>query len=341
MKILLQLILLCFTSNLLAQNLPGGLNQLQSRQWLKDNWYTGKHKELSYDSARIYMYGFIDNYSDSIECVYSGYKKKLTYGTNNITFPSPINCEHTIPQSYFNSDLPMLSDIFHMFPTYENWNNDRANYPFSDIPDAQTNKWIYKNNSQTSQPSTNKDLYSEYKTNNTFEPREQHKGNVARAVFYFFTMYNLTSNVIADVANTSTLCLWAKNDTPNSREIERNNRTQQFQGNRNPYIDHPEWLMQSWGCPDIPVGLRDQVVAEPLKVYPNPASHTLFAALDKKYAGGEMVVHSMLGMELTRQIVPLPGTITINTQAFEKGYYLITITSADRQVFGEAIFSKE
>jgi hypothetical protein len=341
MKVFLHAVLFFACTGLFAQTLPGGLNQSQSRQWLKDNWYTGKHKELSYDSARIYMYGFIDNYGDSIECVYSGYKKKLVFGTNNVTFPSPINCEHTVPQAFFDSELPMLSDIYHMFPTYEQWNNDRANYPFSDINDAQTNKWIYKATSQAGQPSSNKDLYSEYKTNTTFEPREQHKGNLARAVFYFFTMYDPASNDITDVSAINTLCLWAKNDPPNGREIERNNRIQQYQGNRNPYVDHPEWLMQAWGCPDIPAGLRENTVAEPLKVYPNPAGKSLFIEIDKKFIGGELVVYSILGREIARQLVVLSGTKALDIQAWERGYYLLTLRSVDGQASGEAIFTKE
>src|SRR5690606_6906717 len=121
--------------------------------------------------------------------------------------PDPINCEHTVPQSFFNEAEPMKSDIHHLFPTYSNWNSTRSNYPFAEINDNSTTKWMYLTTSTSSIPSSNIDLYSEY-ASSTFEPREDHKGDVARAIFYFYTMYPTQAGSISAVADINELYDW-------------------------------------------------------------------------------------------------------------------------------------
>jgi len=129
-------LMLCLTllsNNVYAQVPPDNLSGSELRTWLKQNWYDGEHNELGYSEARRKMYGFIDNHNDTITCVYSGFVRLNDYG-NQITFPSPINTEHTIPQSFFSSAEPMRSDIHAIFPTFINWNSERGNSPFLDIP---------------------------------------------------------------------------------------------------------------------------------------------------------------------------------------------------------------
>jgi len=131
-------LILCLTflsNNVNAQIPPDNLSGEELRTWLKQNWYDGEHNELGYSEARRKMYGFIDNHNDTITCVYSGFTRLNDYG-NQITFPSPINTEHTVPQSLFSQAEPMRSDIHAIFPTYINWNSERGNSPFLDIPGA-------------------------------------------------------------------------------------------------------------------------------------------------------------------------------------------------------------
>ena len=239
------------------------------RTWLKDNWYTPYHTTLGYSTARMYMYNYIDNdpARNSIFCVYGGYEHPWTYGGSG-TNPAPINCEHTIPQSFFNSDDPMVSDIFHLYPTYDNWNSIRSNYPFSDIPDDSTTKWMIGTTLYTTKPTSDIDLYSEYWPGNetmpdTFEPREDHKGNVARSVFYFYTMY--PSYDMSQVGDLATFLAWHAADPVDAAEQARNDGIETYQGNRNPYIDHPDWVARAWdpnanypeisavlGAPEVP-----------------------------------------------------------------------------------------
>ena len=224
---------------------PSDLDGEDLKEWFRTNYYDGNHQTLGYSTARMYMYNYIDNENGVITCVYSGYQVSSPYG-GTTTYPAPINCEHTIPQSFFGEADPMVSDLHHLYPAYENWNSTRSNYPFADIDDSETAKWMYLDQSQTTIPTSNIDLYSEY-ANSTFEPREDHKGNVARSIFYFYTMYPTEAGDISNIGDINTFYQWHLDDPVDAAEIERNDQIETYQGDRNPYIDYPETVALAWG----------------------------------------------------------------------------------------------
>ncbi|MER2999007.1 endonuclease [Pontibacter populi] len=245
-------ILLSATLQLVAQTAPpANLSGNELKTWLKTNWYDGKHNNLSYSTARGKMYNYIDNYDNKVTCVYSGYQETKAYSESNTsTTMSNINCEHSIPQSWFGSSTPMVSDIHHLYPTVIQWNSDRGSDPFAEIPDNTTTKWIRGTTSQTTIPAANISEYSE-DTNSQFEPREDHKGNLARTAFYFYTMYPTQAGNITRLADINTLYQWHLQDPVDDRERERNRRTEIAQGNRNPYIDYPELVAKAWGLTPV------------------------------------------------------------------------------------------
>ncbi|NEM96471.1 Ig-like domain-containing protein [Pontibacter burrus] len=246
-------ILLSAALQLAAQTAPpANLSGEELKSWLRTNWYDGKRVVLDYSTARGKMYNYVDNYNSKVTCVYSGYEVSKPYSeTNTSTDAGVINCEHTVPQSWFDEAVRMRSDIHHLFPTVTQWNSDRGSDPFAEIPDNQTTKWMRGLNSQSSIPTSNIDEYSE-DAPGRFEPREDHKGNLARSVFYFYTMhagqrFDAGKNVISAVADINTLYQWHLQDPVDDRERERNRRTEVAQGNRNPYIDYPELVAKAWG----------------------------------------------------------------------------------------------
>ena len=105
-------------------------------------------------------------------------------GTNGV------NTEHTWPQSMFGhvEGPGMKTDLFHLFPVRARANSDRGNKPFAEITDSQAVRWWNGPTPQTSIPTANIDAFSESAAT-AFEPEEDHKGNVARAMVYFFTIY--------------------------------------------------------------------------------------------------------------------------------------------------------
>lgn len=228
---------------------PSDLEGTALRTWLKDNWYTGKFQDQGYNNARTAMYSTIDVRADGrVYGVYSGFSQQA----KSTTYLNPINAEHTIPQSKFGSASPMKSDIMHLFPTHGEVNGARGSNPFDDITDSQTDKWYIGDqsglNDISSIPQSNIDDYSE-KTSSAFEPREDHKGDVARAVFYFFTVYDISIDIdgLALGGDVDMLYQWHQQDPVDDWERTRNERIEDTQGNRNPYVDYPDLVCSAWG----------------------------------------------------------------------------------------------
>jgi len=190
--------------------------------------------------ARDTLFSKIYAYHDSLTCVYTGYKIHLdpTQDPTQAAFAFGINTEHTFPQS-LGAMNQAEGDMHHLYPTREDVNGDRGNLPFAEIPDNQTEDWYYLGQQTSNIPSANIDLYSERKSG-YFEPREDHKGNVARAMFYFYTMYKAQ----ADAANQSffesqrpTLCAWHLLDPVDEPEWNRTWRIAPYQSDKpNPFV---------------------------------------------------------------------------------------------------------
>lgn len=255
-------------------NPPDNLSNEAFRTWLKQNWYDtyeniSSNTSSGYTAARLEMYNKIELVGDSMYCLYSGLGRAVpSNGFNSAGNALPFDCEHIVPQSIFNSNGPMKNDIHHLTPTYSNWNSTRGNFPFGENEDNDTEKWmrldnqINCDNNTPCIPSTFIDEYSELISNgnnSSWEPREDAKGNVARSVFYFFTMYpNYNINSLGEI---QTLYEWHLQDPPNADDIARNDMTEDFQGNRNPFVDYPEWVFDAW-IDSTTVGVNDNLVTE-------------------------------------------------------------------------------
>ena len=160
----------------------------------------------------------------------------------------------------------MYSDINHLFPTDGYVNNKRGNQPYGTVSSP---TWTSQNGSKLG-PNT----YPGF-TGVVFEPRNEYKGDLARGQLYMVTRYQ---NLVAawqgngnanNVLNGTTyqafdswylrlLFTWHNNDPVSVKEINRNNAVFALQGNRNPYIDHPEYVYKVWQCTGLlPVTVTD------------------------------------------------------------------------------------
>ncbi|WP_170061805.1 endonuclease [Hymenobacter chitinivorans] len=232
---------------------PSNLQGQQLKDWLRTNWYDGKRIDLGYDQARGKMYNYVDVFDGRLVCVYSGYSVPKTIDSTATSTGGVglINCEHTIPQSWFNEVSRMKSDIHHLYPTYTQWNSNRSNDMFADVPDNQTQIWMRNTTSQSTIPTSNIDEWSE-DGGSLFEPREDHKGNLARSAFYFYTMhqgqtFDPGKDVITGLADLQTLYRWHLADPVDAHERERNRRVAKSQGNFNPFIAYPELVARAYG----------------------------------------------------------------------------------------------
>ena len=245
-RILLLVVLLgALPASLLAQpDDPGDLTLGSLRTWIKANWYDGLFDDLGYNGARSQMYGYVDADGGQIECIYTGFQQASGF----VTYPNPINAEHLVPQSFYGGVSPMKSDIWSIRPCHGSANSARSNKPYGEVADGSA-QWYGVTASgaylSTGSMPSNADDFSEG-SGNLWEPREEKKGDVARSVFYFYTMYPTQAGVLADVGDPDMLYQWHLDDPVDPSEVTRNNRTEVAQGNRNPYVDHPEWVYDAW-----------------------------------------------------------------------------------------------
>ena len=85
-------------------------------------------------------------------------------------------------------------------------------------------------------------------TPQTYAPRDEVKGDLARIIFYMDIMYSQLSLIYAnegsvyEMGNLEVLLAWHELDPVDDFEMNRNNLIEGYQGNRNPFIDHPEFV---------------------------------------------------------------------------------------------------
>ena len=275
---------------------------------------------LDYANARDTLYArvlAIDD--DSIRCIYSGHTLYLDPTQDPTQYiylngsPLGMNTEHAYPQSKGAADGNARSDMHHLFPARIPVNEARGDVPFSDIPDTQTQQWFYKAQVLTSVPPQNKDLYSEAKAG-AFEPRESVKGDLARAIFYFYTMYKAQAD-LADptffAIQRPTLCQWHDQDPADSAELVKTWRIAPYQENKpNPYILDCT-LARRIFCPELPPNCTSSATQSPdrqplgLRLSPNPMAGAARLEMTLPFSGAlDIRLRSLLGTELAVWNIP-------------------------------------
>lgn len=211
---------------------------------------------LNYRQARDLMYTQLDNENDSVSCIYTGHRLYLPPGANASQAlyidgsPDGINCEHVWPRSKGAREGRAMSDMHHLFPSRVAVNAARSNSPFAEIPDEQTARWYYRDQELNSIPANHIDAYSEY-LSDRFEPREDKKGDIARAMLYFYTIYRaeaLVADPLFFQRQRATLLAWNQQDPPDDVEQSRSEAIALYQdGKPNPFILDPTLAERLYG----------------------------------------------------------------------------------------------
>lgn len=162
--------------------------------------------------------------------------------------PAQWNREHVWAKSKgdFGTRPGAGTDLHHIRPTDVSVNGRRGSLSFDNggqiynDPDGQTTNRV---------------------SDTSWEPRDEVKGDVARMLFYMAVRYEdgldleLVDQRVPEsskkpkIGKLSTLLQWHAADPPSAFEKRRNNRIHELQGNRNPFIDHPEWVEKIWSTP--------------------------------------------------------------------------------------------
>jgi endonuclease I len=186
------------------------------------------------------------------------------------------NREHSFPQSLFGSTGSIYSDLFNVYPTDGKVNGMRDRWPMAEVGTA---TWTSLNGSKVGLGSFNDSIGHSYPYT-CFEPIDEYKGDFARTYFYIAVRYytedagwssnGMNSGCEPQVWAQSQYIKWAHDDTVSQKEINRNNAIYGIQDNRNPFIDHPEWIDSIWHVNPIPSHVCKYEVNYVVDIFPNP-----------------------------------------------------------------------
>ena len=238
------------SESLICQTIIGpGLTRESLFNYLSTNYKTST--TLGYNQARDVMYSIIDLEDDNtLKGIYTNYT--ITIDPNQDPRPQTnaqnMNCEHSWPQSMGAGSEPQKSDLHHLYPCRGNVNSSRGNKPYAEIDDNDTDKWWRFDYYETSIPSQYIDEFSEVDNDNgKFEPREVVKGNIARDMFYFFTIYNDEADHNFFEEQKDFLNLWDKQDPVDDIELARTLSIASYQDDIvNPFVIDSTLVKRIW-----------------------------------------------------------------------------------------------
>lgn len=274
------------------------------------------HDEPSYDDLRDFILKASDEDPDNpnnVILLYSGISRpKSMFGGNSGDW----NREHVWAKSHgdFGNDPPCGTDAHHIRPTDVQVNALRGNLDFDN-----------GGSPVSGAPGC-------YKDGDSFEPRDEVKGDVARMIFYMDVRYEGDNGeldlTVVDAVNTapapelgklSVLLEWHQQDPPDDFERNRNDVVYLYQDNRNPFIDHPEYAEEIWGNPSN-ISVSDHLF---ISCYPNPVNNQLFV----EYSYSSALTYSLLSFD-GKQVLEgqlQPDKSTINTTNIGNGLFLLLI----------------
>ena len=208
---------------------------LQGQQLLQAlNSIVSTHVDLGYSHGRDVMFGQVDDL-DNDDVVSGVYTRRSLSGVTNRTNAyrngTGLNAEHTWPKSKGAGGGPAKADLHHLFPTDIKTNSKRSSFPFGNVVNPE-----YQNGGSQ--------LGRNAQGRTVFEPRDDHKGNVARALFYFYTVYGRQASLANFRIEEPVLHQWHQQDPVDALERARNEEIFKYQKNRNPFVDRPEFVSQ-------------------------------------------------------------------------------------------------
>lgn len=218
------------------------------------------------------------------------------------------NREHIFPQGRFNRRNPMRTDAHHVIPTDGQINGRRSSFPFGVV----SNPTFTSLNGSKVGPNTTAGF-----SNTVFEPIDEFKGDIARMLLYFATRYENQYNDSSWDSHTALndprdgtqgqyyeqwyvdlLLSWHNADPVSQKEIDRNNDIYVYQGNRNPYIDNPQFVNMIWTT----TASNEDVILSNISIYPNPSSTGTFFIEDAGISIDNLSIYDISGRQLNTQL---------------------------------------
>ncbi len=223
------------------------------------------HTRFPYTSSSTDVWDILKNIDEdpanpeNVILVYTGRSQDKDLNSSvNSSNPDYWNREHTWPKSHGfpNESDTAYTDVHHLRPEDASVNSSRSDKDFGNggVAHSEATECNY--------------------TSTTWEVRDEMKGDIARSMFYMTTRYESAADYDLELRELiptsgpalgilSDLLQWHQNDPLSATETARNEKIYtQYQHNRNPFIDHPEWVAEIWGS----YGDKNEPTAHPLNL---------------------------------------------------------------------------
>jgi len=268
-----------------------------------------------------------------VTCVYSGenriYTEPFDFTSNGYSR------EHTFPHSWMPTNpaqsLPEYNDYHHLFPTnQDDVNAVRSNFPLGEVVNV-----------------TNTYLGAKYGTDVNgrivYEPRDDHKGDAARAMMYEAICYTTISgnswglpNPISGSINygqdQDVLKAWNLSDLPDEWEIARNDYIDSLQGNRNPFVDNYNYacyinfdnMTYYANACDMAI---NELPSQAISIYPNPSNDDVTISFNDGVINSFSVV-DLQGREVASAKNVTTKSTSLNVANFNAGSYIVIVETS-------------
>lgn len=198
------------------------------------------HRPLGYEAARTALFATVEDPSkrNVIVDLYSG-ERIADVPNVNVATEKGLTTEHVWPQSEGATE-EAKGDLHALRPELGLLNSYRSNLPYGVVETLDVEMPSAKD---VEQPSV---VGEDHAGEKVFMPRAEVRGDLARDQLYFFTRYHgdrpegYTNDNFRH--SLQTLLQWHREDPVDGAERARNDAIELLQGNRNPYVDHPEFV---------------------------------------------------------------------------------------------------
>ena len=265
-----------------------------------------------------------------VECVYSG--ERFVFDDPFDWTATGYSREHTFAHSWMPSwpadspEEPEYTDQHNLYPAnLAQANSPRSNLPLGEIDGTVVQSYL--------------DGATGYQgTSLVYEPRDSHKGNAARSIFYMSVAYNfpLSGDLDSDKQDQDLLKSWHFADLPDSYEIARNEYIYDLQGNRNPFIDSVDFVCyidfdSNTHKPDGCLASIEEQVQNNFVVYPVPADEKVYLQVNGTNISA-FKVYDVTGRMVMSNTQNKFSTVELNTSSLSSGTYQVVVETP----FGQA-----
>lgn len=259
-----------------------------------------------------------------VTCVYSG---------EHMVFDDPFDWtmtgysrEHTFPHSWMHSwpadspEKPEYTDQHNLYPSnLAGANSPRSNLPLGEIVGTPVFTFLEGN------------VGTDSGGQMVYEPRDSHKGNAARAIFYMTVAYDfdMGSDLDSDGQDQELLKNWHFADLPDNYEIARNEYIFNLQGNRNPFIDsvdyacYVDFMANAYDANGCLVGVEEKL-ENSFVVYPVPATEKVYVQVNGTVISAYNIIDIQGRTIRSESNIELP-LLEVDVNDFTTGSYIIEV----------------